>query len=190
MSVPANLDSDDPPAAPATGPARRLARALAGLFLTRRFATFVLFGGLAAVVNLAVGWVLYTIPPFAHHLPYWLGVGIGAASGLLVNFGLNYAYNFRYFDRSALAQLRTFTVVAIIGVVLTALLAQGAVSIAALFGIEDEHTVAGHTIDVELAAHVLAVGLVTFYSFAAHSAFSFNVGIRRRLSGLLDRKPE
>ena len=190
MSVPANLDSDDQSGAPPAGPARRLLQTLSALFLTRRFATFVVFGGLAAAVNLLVGWVLYTVPPFAHHLPYWLGVGVGAASGLLVNFGLNYAFNFGYFGRSALAQLRTFTVVAAIGVVLTALLAQAVVSIAALFGIEDEHTVGSHRIDVELAAHVIAVGLVTFYSFVAHSAFSFNVGIRRRLSGLLDRKPE
>lgn len=190
MSLPANFETDQTAAAPAARSLRGLAGAVLAMFLSRRFATFVLFGGLAAIVNLAVGWVLYTVPPFAHQLPYWLGVGIGAASGLLVNFGLNYAFNFRYNGRSAFAQLRTFSVVALIGVVLTSGLAQAAVSFAALFGIEDEYRLGGHTIDVEFSAHVLAVGLVTFYSFAAHSAFSFNVGIRRRLAGILDRPPE
>jgi len=39
----------------------------------------------------------------------------------------------------------------------------------------------------EFIAHVFAVGVVTFYSFAAHSVFSFNHGIRAQVSRALQR---
>ena len=46
------------------------------------FATFLVFGGAAALVNLIVGRSLYTSPSLT---PYWVAVMIGSASGLLVN---------------------------------------------------------------------------------------------------------
>src|SRR5262245_12028763 len=58
-------------------------------FLTRRFATFLVFGGLAALVNLIVGRALYTTPSLAAVVPYWAAIVIGTASGMLVNFALN-----------------------------------------------------------------------------------------------------
>jgi putative flippase GtrA len=147
-------------------------------FLTRRFATFLVFGGLAALVNLLVGRTLYTLPAFTALLPYWGAVVIAAASGLLVNFSLNYAFNFRYEGRSAMAQLRTFTVVALGGVGLMALLASGLLSLAHWAGVEDGVTLGGWHASTRFLAHVAATGLVTFYSFAAHSAMSFNAGLR------------
>jgi putative flippase GtrA len=176
----------------ATGPAAgrglvaRLRR-LMGFFLTPRFARFLVFGGLAALVNLSVGGTLYTVPAFAAALPYWLAVAIGAACGLLVNFGLNYALNFRYFGRSVGSQLRTFTIVALGGVVLTAALAQILVTLASAVGFGESFPLLGREIDVEFAAHVAATGLVTLYSFAAHSLFSFNVGIRRGVARALGK---
>src|SRR4051812_5969006 len=101
------------------------------MFATVRFARFLVFGGLAAVVNLVVGKLIYTTPAIMDDLPYWLAVAIGATCGLVVNFGLNYAYNFRYFGRTAIAQFRTFIVVALGGVGLTALLAEAGVRLAA-----------------------------------------------------------
>ncbi|QQS12753.1 MAG: GtrA family protein [Rhodospirillales bacterium] len=160
----------------------------ARLFLSRRFATFLVFGGLAAVVNLAVGRLLYgTSGGAAGMLPYWLAVGIGSAAGLLVNFGLNYAYNFRYGGRTAGAQLRTFIVVAAGGVALTAVIAQAARGTFAALGYDRALDIAGVPVDPAFAAHVVATGLVTFYSFAAHSAFSFNAGLRSAVARALAR---
>ena len=173
-----------------TGPAAGLvawARRIIAFFVTPRFARFLVFGGLAALVNLSVGGALYTVPAFAAALPYWLAVAIGAGCGLLVNFGLNYALNFRYAGRSVGSQLRTFTIVALGGVVLTSALAQLLVTLASSIGIGDSFPLLGREIDVEFAAHVMATGLVTFYSFAAHSLLSFNVGIRRAVARVLGK---
>ncbi|HJQ58527.1 MAG TPA: GtrA family protein [Vineibacter sp.] len=154
------------------------------MFLTRRFATFLVFGGLAAVVNLGVGRALYTLPSTSALLPYWVAVGLASAAGLLVNFSLNYAFNFGYRGRSAGAQLRTFVMVAMGGVALTALLASLVRALAAWSGVPAMLEVAGTTLSVEFLAHVIAVGLVTFYSFIGHSVLSFNAGLRAFLRHL------
>ncbi len=176
---------DQDSATPAINPPRRnLATLIARLpaplrfFMTRRFATFLVFGGLAALVNLIVGRTLYATPSIAAVVPYWAAVVIGAASGMLVNFGLNYALNFRYQGRSAVAQLRTFIVVALGGIGLIALLAPALVRMASWAGLDSGLTLGGWHASTQFLAHVGAIGLITFYSFAAHSAMSFNAGLR------------
>lgn len=135
----------------------------------------MVFGGLAAAVNLAVGWVIYR-HQVGVTMPYWLAVAVGAASGLAINFALNYQFNFRFRGRSAFAQFRTFFAVSIVGILLTSafswLLLQLLPAQLMLPG--------GHSVSDEFASHFLAVGLVTFYSFVAHRYFTFNVGIRSR----------
>ena len=100
---------------------------------------------------------------------------------LIVNFALNYTFNFRFAGRPAGAQLRTFIVVALGGGVLMVLIAHGLVWLAGWIGLSSPLHVAGMTLQIGFIAHVIATGVLTFYSFAAHSAFSFNVGLRARL---------
>jgi len=145
-----------------------------------QFVRFLAFGGLAAVVNLGVGALAYANGP-ASLLPYWLAVLFAASCGLLVNFTLNHLWNFRFRLRSTAAQLQTFTVVATIGTVLTALLAAGGLQLLHALGIDRVPLPFSHTISARFAAHFCAVGIVTFYSFFAHRYFSFNVGFRARL---------
>jgi putative flippase GtrA len=164
-----------------------LVQASIALFVSRRFATFIVFGGLAALENIGVGKSLYSVPAIAAVVPYWLAVAVGSACGLLVNFGLNYAFNFSFQGRSAGAQLRTFIVVAVGGVALTSLIAHSLVGLAEEVGLASPVRVAGFALETGFIAHVTATGLVTFYSFAAHSAFSFNVGLRTRLMRLFSR---
>jgi putative flippase GtrA len=155
-------------------------RAVFGVFLSRQFATFVVFGGLAAIVNLAVGWLIYK-HRLGVTLPYSMAVAIGAASGLLINFGLNYCFNFRFRERSAIAQFRTFFVVSLGGIALTSLL-----SWLTLQALPNSLPLPGnHIVSAKFASHFLAVGLVTFYSYAAHRYFTFNVGLRERHAQLL-----
>lgn len=158
-----------------------LVEATIRLFFSRRFATFIVFGGLAAVVNLGVGKTLYSVPSLASAVPYWAAVAAGALSGLVVNFTLNYAFNFKYGGRPAGAQLRTFIVVAMGGGVLMVLIAHSLVWVAGQIGLTAPLQVAGVTLEIGFIAHVIATGILTFYSFAAHSLFSFNVGLRARL---------
>ena len=77
-------------------------RRLLRLFCSGEFLAFLVVGGISSVVNLACGYALYSATP----LPYTLCVFLGALSGLVVNFLLNYFFysvtksknNFFFFD--------------------------------------------------------------------------------------------
>ena len=184
LPFPDTSRDQDPAATAIVSPRRGVSAFIARLpaplrfFMTRRFATFLVFGGLAALVNLIVGRALYTTPSIAAVVPYWAAVVIGSASGMLINFGLNYALNFRYQARSVAAQLRTFIVVALGGIGLMALLAPALVRMALWAGFDSGLTLGDWHASTQFLAHVAAIGLITFYSFAAHSAMSFNAGLR------------
>ncbi|HEX4635872.1 MAG TPA: GtrA family protein [Rhizomicrobium sp.] len=147
--------------------------------LLKELAAFLLFGGLAAVTNLAVGWQLYGRGLFPD-LPYWCATALAAMSGLVVNFGLNYVFNFKFRRRSAFRQFSTFCIVALIGVAITSGLSSGIVSLL--------HSWAGPVLNLggfevksAFAAHFTAVGLTVLYSFPAHKFMSFNIGIRAQV---------
>lgn len=153
----------------------------------QELAMFLLFGGVAALANLLVGWQLYAEGRPA--LPYWCATAIAAASGLLVNFTLNYTFNFKFRDRSAFDQFATFCVVALVGVAITsalshAILALLTVSAGAAFHLGPV------AVRSAFAAHVAAVGLTVLYSFPAHRCMSFNVGIRARFRNIFAQFPE
>ena len=146
------------------------------LFWTREFLEFLVMGAISLVANLGCGYALYS----AALLPYTLCVFLGALSGLVVNFLLNYFFTFRYKGRSIFSQFQTFFVVAFVGTVLTALLAR--LFLAALhWGHVVALVVYGYRFSAELLAHAVAVALITFYSYLAHKFFSFNVGFRKRI---------
>ena len=149
------------------------------IFFSKQFIYFLLFGGMAALTNLLVGWLLYQGDNAM--LPYSLAVFIGASSGLLVNFGLNYAFNFGFRGRSMLGQFRTFFIVAAVGTLLTAMLARLFLAIMHWLG-ADGLTFGSQAVTDKLVAHVISVGVVTFYSFVAHKYLSFNLGIRNALA--------
>jgi len=143
---------------------------------------FLAFGGTAALANLLAGWLLYGAQ-LVPGLPYWCATATAAAIGLVVNFALNYSYNFTFRERPALHQFQTFCAIAAVGILLTSAISAG---LKAVF--EDwlgpSLALAGLTIRADFAAHFMAVGLVALYSFPAHKAISFNVGIRARLRQL------
>ncbi len=181
IAPPPELCGGSPPRRRATSytmPATQLRRLLAA-YLSHQFGRFVLFGGAAAAVNLAVGYAIYGTRA-ASAVPYWLAVVIASASGLLVNFALNYIYNFEFRGRSALGQFRTFFIVAVIGTFITGGLAQAGFVLLRNLGILAIPLLGQHAVSAAFAAHIVAVGLTMFYSFAAHRYFSFNVGLRAR----------
>jgi putative flippase GtrA len=142
----------------------------------RQLAVFLLFGGLAALANLLMGWQLYGRGLFPA-LPYWCATAIAATSGLFVNFGLNYLFNFKFRGRSALQQFSTFCIVALVGVAITSALSSGILLLLhALTG--PVLRLGNHEVTSVFAAHFAAVGLTVLYSFPAHKCMSFNVGIR------------
>lgn len=158
-----------------------LPRSIGRFWFTRELAVYVIFGGTAALVNLETGWLLYG--PATGRFPYWLATGIAAAAGLITNFGLNYLYNFKFRDRSALGQFITFAIVSGFGVVLTAGLAT-AFRAALYHFVGSELDLHLLVIRTDFAAHVAAVGALVLYSYPAHKTISFNVGLRARLRQL------
>ena len=148
---------------------------------------FLVFGGIAALVNLLVAWGLYGAG-LMPGLPYWCATAAGAASGLVVNFGLNHAFNFKFRDRSAFRQFATFCIVSFGGVVLTSALSAG---LYALWTEQVGHAlhVEGLAFDAKFIANAAAVGLVVLYSFPAHKGLSFNAGIRARFQQATSRLP-
>lgn len=157
-------------------------RRLLRLFCSREFLAFLVAGGIASVVNLACGFALYSATP----LPYTLCVFLGALSGLVVNFLLNYFFIFKYKGRDMFSQFQTFFAVALIGTMLTALLAR--LILAGLrWGHVEALDLCGYRLSAEFLAHALSVGFVTFYSYLAHKFFSFNVGFRKRLQEGMER---
>ena len=147
--------------------------------LVKELAAFLFFGGMAAAVNLLVGWQLYGRGLFPA-LPYWCATGLAAFSGLLVNFGLNYAFNFKFRGRSAWQQFVTFSIVASLGVALTSGLSFGLLSLLNAWIGPAIHLGRFH-LESAFAAHFTAVGLTVLYSFPAHKCMSFNVGIRAQV---------
>lgn len=156
--------------------------------LVRELAVFLVFGGLAALTNLAVGWQLYGRGLFPA-LPYWCATGIAATSGLLVNFGLNYVFNFKFRGRSAWRQFSTFCVVALIGVAITSAMSFGFLSLLTAW-VGSQFHLGGHEIKSAFAAHFIAVGLTVLYSFPAHKFMSFNAGIRAQVQHVYTQMTE
>ncbi len=147
------------------------------LLLDPQFLRFLLFGGIATLVSFSGGFVLYAFCEVA----YGQAVFIGSAAAIFVNFFLNCIFNFHYHGRPLVAQFVTFATVAGIGTVLTTLLAKGLLCMGLwLFP-------SRALLDVEVVCHVLAIGIVTFYSFFAHKYLSFNAGILAPLKKLIAR---
>lgn len=157
-------------------------------FPAKEMAVFLLFGGLAALTNLLVGWQLYGKGQFTA-LPYWCATAIAATSGLLVNFGLNYVFNFKFRDRSLFQQFSTFCVVALVGVALTSALSNAILLLLnALAGPRID--LGGFAVKSTFAAHFIAVGLTVLYSYPAHKLMSFNVGIRAQFQNIYSQISE
>lgn len=152
------------------------------LYCTRELFTYLLFGSVAAFTSLFIGWILYGELLFPR-LPYWCATATGAAFGLVVNFILNYFFNFRFRRRTAFQQFRTFCAISGLGIILTSILSESLFFLLQC-NLGDDLSLGHARISIKFVANFLAVGLVVIYSFPAHSSFSFNVGIGARLRQL------
>jgi putative flippase GtrA len=157
------------------------------IYISWQFVYFIVFGGIAAITNLFIGYLLYSSPG---KLPYWLAVFTGASSGLIVNFSLNYRFNFRFRGRSIGAQFRTFCIVSAFGIIITTIISilLRRIFIYASLGIILSSR--GIPITENFLANFCSVGLVTFYSFVAHKYLTFSIGVRERwryVTGSLNR---
>lgn len=132
------------------------------------------------MVNLAVGYSLYGL----NILPYFISVFISSTAGLLVNFLLNYFFNFKFRGRTLAQQFNSFFIVAMFGTILTAIIAWCTNAILAVNNIYIIN-IYDLKIKSQFLSHVISVGGVTIYSFFAHKYFSFNIGIKAQCKKII-----
>lgn len=149
-------------------------------FNTRRFATFLIFSGLAALSNIASGYAFYDVFGFSEGWRYSVSVALAFLIGMAVSFTLNRRYTFERSGRRWHQEAQTFVLVSVIGLLLTVALAYGFRATVVPPALQAWREATGHDLNrhLELLSHVLAVGLVAFYSFAAHRLLTFDKGIR------------
>jgi putative flippase GtrA len=150
-----------------------------------QFLLFLAISSIAALVNLLVGFSLYALLGLSGGSLYALSVAIGYLAGMAVNWSLNPVFTFPNSGRRKLSELRTFVVVALIGLLLTVALAASFRSTLAPY-IAELVARAGSlpAPSIETTGQVMAVATVAVYSFLGHKWLTFARGIRFQVSRL------
>lgn len=128
------------------------------------FHRFLLCSGLAAAVNLAVGYVLYAVLGYSQGWQYGLSVAFAFLSGMGVSFFLNRRFTFAPSGRLTRSEAIDFFAVSVGGLAITTSLAQY---------LRTHMPALEPHLPPEALAHVGAVGLTAIYSFLAHKYVSF-----------------
>ncbi|MFY0692789.1 MAG: GtrA family protein [Paracoccaceae bacterium] len=133
------------------------------------FHIFILCSGTAALVNLAVGYLLYGVAGFAGPLTYPLSVAFAFACGMAVSFVLNRQFTYDRSGRAVGHEMRDFFLVSLVGLFLNTGIAWGLYAVApgAIAGLLPV------SLMPETAAHLTAVAITAIYSFLAHKWISF-----------------
>jgi putative flippase GtrA len=143
----------------------------------------------AAAVNFLVGQALVQGAGMVSAWEYPLAVGAGYCCGMVVNFFLSWRFTFGVYDRTVISYARTFLVVALSGLFLTAAIAWLVRTIlhAVLQAPMGESGTLGLFVSAETIGQIVAIGVVSIHSFLGHRYLTFNRGIRfqlHRLAGL------
>lgn len=143
----------------------------------------------AAATNFAVGFALVQGAGFTSGFRYPLAVACGYTIGMVVNFVLNRRFTFSSSDRTRIAQSRTFLVVATTGLVLTSAIASGVRSILEVIlpGTPALGWLPASLANAETIGQVVAIGIVSVYSFAGHRYLTFDRGIRFQMHRIARR---
>jgi putative flippase GtrA len=136
------------------------------------FHVFLVCSGIAALVNVAVGYLLYGVAGLDGPALYPFSVAIAFLAGMGVSFVLNRRYTYAASGRRVRAELPDFLMVSLGGLLLTT-------GLSYLFFTYGAQTIAGITrglLPPETGAHIAAIGITAFYSFLAHKYVSFRSG--------------
>jgi len=135
--------------------------------LTHQIIVFGILSGLAALVNIGSRIIL------SQFISFQIAVSGAYLFGMTLNFILNKRFTFPDGPRKTIAELRTFSCIALVGLLLTNILAAGClVLFSQLFS--------ASLPTIETMAHTTAVGLVGVYSFLGHKYFSYRQGLRHK----------
>lgn len=145
------------------------------------FARYLLTAGAATCVDVAVVQGLLFLDLLQLPLFLALAITLGSVAGVTVNFLLSRRFVFAAHAHPALGQFAAFAMVALGGLGLRLALAYG---ILALLALPAWAWIAALPLPgaTERLAHLVAVALVTVYSFLAHKHISFSGVLKHRLS--------
>ncbi len=133
------------------------------------FHVFILCSGIAAGVNIAVGFLLYDLFGLDSTVGYAFSVAVAFLCGMGVSFALNRHHTFARTDRHIGSEMRSFLAVSLGGVCLTTVLSLFFVTA----GQGVFQALGGTVLSAHTTSHVLAVGLTAIYSFLGHKYVSF-----------------
>ncbi len=122
----------------------------------RQLVKYFIIGGLAAVTNLSMFYVL----AYILNLYYLVSAAIGFVSGAVLNYTLNRKYTFKNTYRNKTKQFTVFLIVASTSLIWNELLIYFFVEYIALS---------------KMIAAVLSVGIVFLWSFAMHKIITFGM---------------
>jgi putative flippase GtrA len=127
---------------------------------------FLIFSGAAALANIFLRIVLSDLA----HLNFHLAISVSYFIGMIINFSLNKNFNFPEGPRKYTQEMQTFIVIALVGLFLTNILSGFFLKLMRGFHIFSSNI-------NETASHILAVGIVSIYSFIGHKYFTYKKGL-------------
>jgi putative flippase GtrA len=133
-----------------------LVRRGVNFFLTRLFALYIVFAGIATIVDFAV----LTLLVEKAGMHYLTSAAISYLCGMTINFSLNKFFNFRNKSTRVAHQFGLFAFVALIGLALNQIILYLMVDILGIY---------------YLTGKVVSVAVVMFWSFIGHKKITFSV---------------
>ena len=124
-----------------------------------QFARFVIAAGLSVPVNLGARVLL------SHVIPYEIAIVLSHLCGMLTAYVLIRSFVFEPSGRRPSSELTRFTLVNVVSLVVTWVVAVGLLRIV--------FPRIGFATSPEFVAHVLGLGVATFTSFYGHRRYSF-----------------
>lgn len=131
-------------------------RKLFNIFFSRTFFMYVLFGGLATIVD----WSIFALGIYSFGMHYTLAVTISFSFGSITNFILNKYLNFQNKYKKVHLQFLLYLVIALIGLALTLLF---------MWLMIDSMAIG------ELTARVITTAIVLIYNFLGHKFVTFRL---------------
>lgn len=130
---------------------------------------FLLCSGLAALINLVVGYLLYSTVGLDSQIGYAVSISLAFLVGMTVSFVLNRQFTYAPSGRAPLQELADFLMVSLVGLLLTT-----SVALLLIRSSRDVMLIVLPTALLpETIAHLCAVAVTAVYSFLAHKHISF-----------------
>jgi len=126
------------------------------VFLSKYFFRYLLFGGLATIVD----WFVYYVSVYSFNFHYALSVTFSFMLGSITNFSLNKYFNFRNKYKKLHNQFFVYLIIAFIGLLFTIFLLWVFIDLL--------------LVD-KFLARVIATAVILVYNFLGHKYVTFNI---------------